>query len=77
MPLETIKAFRDHGRLAPTLEQNVEEARETLRRLTAIGIDLAQVTQELQDEGVKSFAKSFDDLTGALAKKQEELSVLR
>ena len=77
MPLETINAFRDHGRLAPTLEQNIEEARETLRRLTATGIDLTQVTQELQDEGVKSFAKSFDDLTGALAKKQEELSVLR
>jgi transaldolase len=70
LPPQTIEAFRDHGQVAPLLEEGLDEARATLRRLAEIGISLRQVTQELQDEGVASFAKSFDDLISALAKKQ-------
>ena len=70
MPPKTIDAFRDHGRVAPQLEEGLAEARETLNRLAEVGINLRQITQELQDEGVDSFAKSFDELIAALKKKQ-------
>ncbi|PYS89828.1 MAG: transaldolase [Acidobacteria bacterium] len=69
LPPQTIDAFREHGRVAPRLEAGLDEARETLSRLAEVGISLRQVTQELQDEGVASFAKSFDELISALAKK--------
>jgi transaldolase/glucose-6-phosphate isomerase len=71
MPPQTIDAFRDHGRVAPTLEEGLDDALETLDRLTSAGIDLRRVTEELQDEGVASFAKSFDELMAALAEKRE------
>jgi transaldolase len=73
MPPQTIDAFRDHGRVAPTLEEGLDDALETLDRLASAGIDLRQVTEELQDEGVAAFAKSFDELTAALAEKREAL----
>ena len=59
MPLGTFEAFRDHGRVALTLQKDVEGARRTLDQLAAQGIDLAAVTQELEDEGVSGFARSY------------------
>ncbi|MFL6208737.1 MAG: transaldolase [Pyrinomonadaceae bacterium] len=73
LPPRTIDAFRDHGQVAPRLEEGLAEAHASLRQLAEVGISLRQVTQELQDEGVASFAKSFDDLIGALAKKQSAM----
>ena len=70
LPPQTIDAFREHGQVAPRLEEGLDEARATLRQLAEVGIGLRQVTQELQDEGVDSFAKSFDDLISALTKKR-------
>ncbi len=59
MPAATFDAFRDHGRVALTLQRNLEVAREDLERLAKEGIDLAAITQQLEDEGVAGFAKSF------------------
>jgi transaldolase len=73
LPPQTIDAFRDHGQVALRLEEGLDEARATLKRLSEVGISLEQVTQELQDEGVDSFAKSFDELTSALAQKRAAL----
>src|SRR5207253_3068426 len=57
MPRATFEAFRDHGRVALTLQQDVDGARRVLDRLAMTGIDLAAITQELEDEGVAGFAK--------------------
>ena len=59
MPLETLDAYRDHGQPALTLEQGVADAQTTLRQLTALGIDLDQVTQQLEDEGIAKFNNAF------------------
>ncbi|HKW60420.1 MAG TPA: transaldolase [Candidatus Dormibacteraeota bacterium] len=59
MPVQTFEAFVDHGRVAPALQQDIEGARRVLDQLAAAGIDLAAVTQELEDEGVAGFAKSY------------------
>jgi transaldolase / glucose-6-phosphate isomerase len=67
MPPETMNAFRDHGKPRASLEEGLAEARDIVRRLAAIGIDLNAAGEELQLEGVQSFAKSFEDL-GAVIK---------
>ena len=77
MPPATIEAFRDHGRVAPTLEQDVEQARETFRRLAALGIDLDQVTSQLQRDGVRLFAESYDQLIAAVERKRMALAGTR
>jgi 6-phosphogluconate dehydrogenase len=62
VPPETLKAFRDYGQVAPTLEKDVEAARETFEQLAAAGISLDDVTTQLTADGVKSFADSFTKL---------------
>ncbi|HKC19915.1 MAG TPA: transaldolase [Candidatus Dormibacteraeota bacterium] len=68
MPVSTLEAFRDHGRVALTLQRDVEGARRQLDQLAADGIDLAAITQELEDEGVAGFAKSFRESIQHLSK---------
>jgi transaldolase/glucose-6-phosphate isomerase len=70
LPPETLEAFRDHGKVAPTLEANVADAEQELRSLDRLGISLDEVTAKLTVEGVKLFADAFDDLLGAIAKKR-------
>lgn len=74
MPPATVDAFRDHGKAAATLEQGFEEARETINKLEKAGINLDEVMNELQNEGVAGFVKSFENLTAALVKKHESLA---
>jgi transaldolase/glucose-6-phosphate isomerase len=62
----TLEAFRDHGRLRATLEENVDGARETLTALARTGISLDQVTAQLVENGVKSFNNALDTLLAAL-----------
>jgi transaldolase len=72
LPDATLAAFRDHGRAAPTLEQDIEAAQEHFDALARVGIEMRQIGETLQAEGVKLFAQSFDDLLAlmALAAKQ-------
>jgi len=70
MPPATMDAFRDHGTVAETLTADVDDARRVLGEAERLGLDLDGVTDRLVEEGVASFAKAFDDLLGAIAKKQ-------
>ncbi len=74
MPLDTIQAFQDHGRLERTLDADPETARETLRRIGAQGISMQRVTDELIEEGVAAFAKSFDELIEAIESQRQALA---
>jgi transaldolase/glucose-6-phosphate isomerase len=62
VPDSTLAAFRDHGKVRPSLQQHVDVARRDLDKLHEFGIDLDQVTRELETEGVESFVKSYDSL---------------
>ncbi|WDT75536.1 MAG: transaldolase [Candidatus Manganitrophus sp.] len=73
VPPATLAAFKDHGKVRPSLEENLGEARETLQKLSAIGIHLQQVTHQLQEEGVKSFSESFEKLFSRLAEKRRNM----
>ena len=75
LPEETIHAFRDHGRVALTLEQDLPDERQVIERLRRIGIDIDRVTAELVEEGVAKFVQPFDALLETLeAKRQVALS---
>ncbi len=69
MPDQTIAAFLDHGTLARTVDAEPTEAEAVLTRLADVGIDFADVAATLEDEGVHSFAKSFDELLQTLTDK--------
>jgi transaldolase len=58
----TLRAFADHGRVARTVDDNVPAARQTLADIGAAGIDLGQVTAELEREGVRAFCDSYRQL---------------
>lgn len=62
MPLPTLEAFRDHGRVRDTLTEDLDGQRAVFARLAALGIEMEEVAQQLEDEGVKSFAASFEQL---------------
>jgi transaldolase len=69
IPLETLAAYRDHGKPASHLNEDGVQAADTLRRLSEAGIDLDAVTQQLEDEGVQKFVKAFDVLMNTLKEK--------
>jgi transaldolase len=75
MPDPTIDAFLDHGVIARTVDtkEATATADATLKRLGDAGIDMTDVADTLEDEGVHSFAKSFDELIAALSDKAAAL----
>jgi transaldolase len=73
MPEETITAFQDHGRVAPTLEQDLDEAKRLFEQIASAGIDYDDVTDTLEREGVQKFADSFAELLEGIQAKAGEL----
>ena len=73
MPLETIVNFRDHGVVARTIDKDVPAAHAALEALEKVGVHYAQVTQQLQDEGVKKFADSFHQLFQGIESKKQTI----
>jgi transaldolase len=76
LPPATLEAFKDHGRVTRTIDtpEALERARQTMRELKAVGIDLDDVTLQLQREGVKSFADSYDQLIHTLEERRRALA---
>src|SRR5205814_34768 len=74
MPEETIQAFQDHGKVAETLTQDVDEARKLFDDLRQAGIDYDDVTDTLEREGVQKFSDSFDELLDGIESKRGELA---
>jgi transaldolase/glucose-6-phosphate isomerase len=70
VPPGTLDAFRDHGKLRDSLEENVEEAKHVLAELDKSGVSLDAITEELVKDGVKLFADAADKLYGAVAHKR-------
>jgi transaldolase len=73
LPEETIEAFQDHGEVAPTLEQGLDEADRVFERLAGVGLDYDDVSETLEREGVEKFADSFTQLLDGVREKQGEL----
>lgn len=73
LPDNTLEAFKDHGTVARTIDFDVAAARAVIDELATLGVDMVEVTQQLEDEGVAAFEKSFDELLGALSEKAATL----
>ena len=73
IPPATLAAFREHGEVRRSLDENLEIAKRQLKLLAEIGVDLDQVTNELELEGVESFTKSFESLLEALTKTSKDI----
>ncbi len=73
VPPQTLAAFREHGEVRRSLDENVELAKRQLKQLADAGISLEQVTQELEIEGVDAFTKSFESLLATLTKAAKDI----
>ncbi|MGC8490282.1 MAG: transaldolase [Syntrophobacteraceae bacterium] len=72
MPMHTLEAYRDHGDPMPRLEEDLSQAEEMLRRLSALGIDLGEVTSRLEEEGIEKFNKPFESLLSNIDRKRKD-----
>jgi transaldolase len=74
MPLETVRAFQDHGTVGDTLEADLDGARQVFADLEAAGVDYDDVTDTLEREGVQKFSDSFEELLEGIRAKRTELA---
>jgi transaldolase len=77
VPQATLDAFREHGDVALTLDEDVAGARHTLMAIEEAGISIKEVTDELQVEGVKLFCDAYDKARETIREKREALAASR
>jgi transaldolase len=73
MPENTLKALADHGDIGATLSADGGNSEEELARFAKAKIDVAALSKQLQDEGAKSFVKSWNELMGVISSKSAAL----
>lgn len=73
MPLATLEAFKDHGTVQRTLDERVNGALATMVLLEQVGIDYDAITQQLENEGVEQFVRSYDDLLAGIEEKRAQM----
>ena len=71
IPPATYDAFKEHGKLRSSLEENVDEAARTMQTLERLGISMEEITDGLLDDGVRLFSEAFDKLLNALDTKSK------
>lgn len=74
VPPATYDAFRDHGNVQPTLEENLDEARRVLETFAAKGFSLEQITHKLTADGVKAFEDSFVSLMSTIEARRDAVT---
>ncbi len=72
LPPKTLVAFNDHGEVALTLEDDLDVMKAAMAGLKELGLSLDKATQELEDEGVASFSKSFASLMDSVETRRKE-----
>jgi transaldolase len=73
LPPATLGAFRDHGRVRLSIEENLKEAGAVLAQLEEVEISLDEVAQQVLDEGVSLFSRSFEKLMKAIQLRRDEI----
>ena len=73
MPTVTLKAYRDHGIPASSLEQDLDDARIVFHKLEALGVDMPGVMERLLEDGVKAFTDSYEALLEEIRRKRTRL----
>jgi transaldolase len=73
MPEATLNAFKDHGKAKITIGEHMDEAEGVFRELESLGISMKEVTDQLEKEGVKTFADSYFALLDEIAKRRDRI----
>ena len=73
LPIETIDAFRDHGKAAETLTTDLEEANQQMEELKNLGIDIDKITHKLEDEGIEKFNQAYEKLIKSIDSQKRKL----
>lgn len=71
MPPATLKAFKEHGTVARTIDSGLDEAYDVMRKLEELDINIDQITEDLEDEGVRLFKESFLELLSLIKEKRK------
>jgi transaldolase len=74
MPRPTIEAFLDHGVVRRSVDTDLDEARQTWAALAEAGIDLTAATDQLEEEGIATFVKSYDALIEGVRGKRSQMT---
>ena len=74
IPPHTLEAFLDHGVVERTIDRDLESARGVLKDIADLGIDLKNVTDELEKEGVKAFADAYQSLLDSIGQRMSEFT---
>ena len=77
MPEKTMMAFLDHGSTERVVDKNVDESRRHMAELANAGISMDDVTQQLENEGIESFIKSYESLLAGVEAKRAQLAGVR
>lgn len=77
VPQETLDAFVYHGTIRASLEDELDRARHDLDALKALGVNIENIEQELEDEGVNKFAASYDAALATLQEKRLTVTQLQ
>src|SRR3712207_6355074 len=72
MPEKTLMAYADHGSPGTPVQKTYEEAAATMKAVADAGVDLDDVFQVIEDEGVQKFADSWDELTASVREQLED-----
>lgn len=73
IPEKTLKALSNHGEIGPAMAANGGDCEEILARFAEVGINVDALAAQLQDEGAKSFVKSWTELLEVIAAKSDAL----
>ena len=76
VPQDTLKAYRDHGKPAIRIEQDIADAASAMKDLEKVGLSIDSITKTLVDEGIEKFLKPFQSLMNVLAGKRKEATDL-
>jgi transaldolase len=76
MPEKTLHAFADHGNVKRALDTDLRETERTLAEAAEAGLDLRQITEELEREGVQSFCYSYHELLDCIESKRSEIATV-
>jgi transaldolase / glucose-6-phosphate isomerase len=77
VPVDTLVAFREHGRPRASLEAELTEATDTLEELDALGVTLKSIADDLVEEGIRKFQEPFDKLLATLERRCRSANVPR
>ena len=75
VPMETLDAYRDHGKPAVTVEKDLDKADDVINSMHSMGLDLAQFTTQLENEGIEKFLHPFDKMMQAITEKAKAKGV--